>query len=184
MSITLGGKTATELNIRILRGTQEPITAATRDRTLEIPGRHGAYDFGADLSVRTFALECAILADSSTDLQTKIRALAAHLMDMQGRPRTLELVFDVEPDRHYNVRYSGNLPVERIAALGLFTLPLTAFDPFAYGAEQEKEQLVETSPEVIAVESSGNVETPPVIILENEGVAAIDGFIIRQYVEV
>ena len=184
MSITLGGKTATELNIRVLKGTQEPITAATRDRTLTIPGRHGAYDFGADLSVRMFALECAILADSPSDLQTKIRALAAHLSDARGRPRTLELIWDEEPDRHYSVRYSGNLPVERVAAIGLFTLPLTAFDPFAYGEDQRKEQLVETSPEVIVVESFGNVETPPVIILENEGVAAINGFIIRHYVEV
>jgi len=184
MSITLGGKTATELNIRVLKGTQEPITAATRDRLLTIPGRHGAYDFGADLSVRLFALECAIMADNPADLQAKIRALAAHLMDSQGHPRTLELVFDVEPDRYYNVRYSGNLPVERLAATGLFTLPLTAFDPLAYGAEQYKEQLVETSPEVIAVESFGNVETPPVIILENEGTNIIYGFVIRQYVEV
>ena len=135
MSIKLGGKTAEELNIRVLIDTQEPILPDTRDRILTIPGRHGAYDFGADLEPRKFELKCALLgATSPSDLQKKVRALAAHLIDENGRPRTLELIFDTEPEKKYYVRYAGSLPIERIVALGLFTLPLVAYDPYAYSA--------------------------------------------------
>jgi phage-related protein len=80
-------------------------------------------------------LECALLgAISPSDLQAKVRALAAHLMDNNGRPQTLELIFDTEPEKRYYVRYAGSLPIQRIVSAGLFTLPLVAYDPFAYSA--------------------------------------------------
>lgn len=132
MSITLGGKRASELQIAVLIDSQEPALPSTRDRTLEIPGRHGVYDFGADLGPRLFELSCKIVKDTPYALQLAVRNLAAHLLDGSGRPRTLELIFDEEPDKVYYVRYSGSLSIQRLVGLGRFTLPLMAFDPFAY----------------------------------------------------
>lgn len=44
----------------------------------------------------------------------------------------MDIVFSNQPDRKYSVRYVGSLNIDRISGLGTFTLPFTAFDPFAY----------------------------------------------------
>lgn len=129
---TLGGKTANELGIIMTRSSQRPMLAPTVDRLLSIPGRNGQWDFGADLGARMFGLECVILPQRYADLQISIDRLAMHLLDAFGRPRTMQLILDASPDRFYSVRYSGDLPIERLASMGQFTLPLLAADPHAY----------------------------------------------------
>lgn len=130
---TLGGQTARQLGMRMLRSSQRPILPGTVDRILGIAGRNGLYDFGADLGARQFNLECAIIRNTPVALQQAASDLAAYLVDPYGKPRTLELIFDYQPDRKYYVRYSGGgIDPERIAGLGRFTLPLIAFDPHAY----------------------------------------------------
>lgn len=129
---TLGGQTAKQLGMCMLRASQRPVLPGTVDRILAIPGRNGAWDFGADLAPRQFNLECAIVRTTPAALQTIISSLAAYLVDQYGKPRTLELVFDLQPERTFYVRYAGNLPIERIVGLGQFVLPLIAFDPNAY----------------------------------------------------
>src|SRR5690606_16270472 len=93
MSFTLGGKTARELGLVMLRESQRPILPGTMDKTMHIPGRHGAWDFGAELDARVFELECAFVTKNRVELQRRITALAAHLVDSYGRPRKLELRF-------------------------------------------------------------------------------------------
>jgi predicted phage tail component-like protein len=174
---TLGGKTAKELGIIMLRSSQRPVLPGTVDRTLAIPGRHGAWDFGADLAARRFDLECALIADDVASREAAISALAAHLVDSTGRPRELDLIFDNVPDRKYRVRYSGTLPIDRLANTGRFTLPLVAFDPFATGLqEQLVEEVVSESPHMIQLTTDGNVRTSPVIVLSNEGATTITNF--------
>lgn len=131
---SLGGKSFAELGLRILRDYEHPILPETRDMSINIPGRHGALDLGAYMGPRYFSLPCMVIdAKNGTVLQKTVRALASHLLDTYGRPRTLELRLSEEPEKWYNVRLSGALPIERIVrGLGQFTLPLTAFDPFAY----------------------------------------------------
>ena len=128
-TFTLGGKTAIELGLIMLRTSQRPVLSGTVDRTMQIAGKHGAGDFGADLSPRLFNLECAAVTRNPVQLQQTISALAAHLTDAYGRPRNLELIFSLQPLRKYNVRYSGSIPIERFVGLGQFTLPLIAYDP-------------------------------------------------------
>lgn len=132
MGFTLGGKTDKELGLVMLGQSKRPLLPGTVDRTIQIPGKHGAWDFGADLGPRLFELECAFVTRNHITLQQKVSELAAFLVDPYGRPRTMELSFDTQPDRSYTVRYSGSLPIDRIVGLGRFTLPLIAFDPFAY----------------------------------------------------
>lgn len=139
--ITLDGKTAKELGILVKRESQRPILPNTRDRILTIPGRHGAYDFGADLEPRMFDLQCTMIAKNSTDLQKAVRKLAAFLMDQTGRPRTLEFRFDAEPEKWYMARYNGSLPIERVAYWGTFSLPLMAYDPYAYAKLEAYDQI-------------------------------------------
>lgn len=177
MSFKLGTKTAQELGIVMLRSSQRPILPSTVDRTLPIPGRAGQRDFGADLSYRQFDLECAINTKDPYELQQRVMELAAHLVDSYGRPKELELRFDIRPDQFFRVRYSGNAPIDRVAGLGTFTLPLVGFDPFAY-ADQEHifETTIKESPFIIEVFSDGNVRTQPVIVLTNQGENTIKHF--------
>jgi predicted phage tail component-like protein len=128
----LGGVPAKELGIIMISSSRRPILPSTVDRTMTIPGRHGAWDFGADLGPRLFDIECAFVTTSPTKLQKAVSDLAAFLVDEYGRPRTMELTFSVQPERSYFVRYSGSLPIDRVIGLGRFTLPLIAYDPFAY----------------------------------------------------
>lgn len=176
MSFTLGGKTAAELGIIMLRSSQRPILPATVDRTLAIPGRSGQRDFGADLGTRLFVLECVFIERDRFALETRLMALAAHLVDSYGRPRPLELTLETRPGQTFTVRYSGNLTPERIYGTGTVSLPLTAFDPFARGPEQIEELTITESPDAIVLQSSGNVRTEPVITLRNIGEEIITGF--------
>lgn len=150
MSFTLGDKTAAELGLRLLEDNDDPILPPTRDYTMNIPGKHGAWDFGADLEPKQFMLPCAFVADGTTyerpserELQRYVRKLSTHLLDRYGCPKTLKLIMHREPDKFYYVRYSGSLSIERILyqSVGFFTLPLTAFDPYAYADPHEYDEI-------------------------------------------
>jgi predicted phage tail component-like protein len=146
----LGDKTFDELGLIFLRDYYHPIAPDTRDRSVEIPGRHGAYDFGADLSVRNISIPCAIKGDDRTALQQTVRALVKHLFDSNGKPKTMQLILDDEPDKMYMVRFSGGLPIERIVNIGKFTLPLTAFDPYAYHTVSTEEITMDSDASVMS----------------------------------
>ena len=175
---TLGGRTASELGLELLQGTQRRILPDTRDIVLTIPGRPGAYDFGAEFGVRLFELECLLHgAATSEQLQALIRNLASHLIGADGKPRTLKLVFDDEPNKYYNVRFAGSLPIEQIASTGRFTLPLVAYNPHAYALEDTTKHVVITdSPTSMTIDKVGNAPARPRIRLVNTGATAIHGF--------
>jgi predicted phage tail component-like protein len=172
-----GGKRADELGLVMLRQSQRPVLPGTVERTMQIPGRHGAWDFGADLGPRLFNLEVAFVERNAAELQRRVSELAAFLVDSYGRPITRELKFSVQPDRVFYARYSGSLPIERVAGLGRFTLPLITHDPFAYSAEERLyETVITESPYAQVIESVGTIRTSSVIILTNEGTETITGF--------
>lgn len=129
---TLGGVTAAQLGIQMISSSRRPILPNTIDRTLAIPGRNGLWDFGADIGARQFSLQCALINWNAVALQTAIGKIASHLLDQYGKPRTMALILDLQPNRTYTVRYSGSLPIDRIIGLGQFTLPLLAADPAGY----------------------------------------------------
>lgn len=158
---TLGSKTASELNIELLRSTQRRILPDTRDIVLTIPGRPGAYDFGGEFGPRLIELECVFLGTaSSAGLQALARNLATHLIDIYGKPKTLKLVFDDEPDKYYNVRYTGSLSMQQIVKAGRFTLPLVAYDPFAYSVDEVSWASVIASGTSITLTNPGTAAAP------------------------
>jgi hypothetical protein len=185
-SITLGGVRDVDLGFRVLEESQEPLAPSTRDKTMIIDGNHGAYDFGAELEAKPFTYKCAFIPNGTTysqpsaqELQRYVRRLAEHLTDRTGRPRNIKLQRAFEPDKYYIARYSGSAPLERIAynSLGMFTLPLIAFDPFAYAnIDQIYQDVITVTPWTVWIESEGNVSTPCVIELTNEGTETINHF--------
>ncbi|WP_342673071.1 phage tail domain-containing protein [Cytobacillus kochii] len=119
------------LGLTVMLDSSEPMLPSFRTNTMTVPGRHGAYDFGAYMDVRQFELNCAFKRQSYTDLKAQIRQFVRLFVDEYGRPKTVKLRFGDEPDKYYDVKVGGGVPVERLANLGFFTLPLIAHDPMA-----------------------------------------------------
>ena len=182
-SFTLAGQADTDLGVELQAGYDEPVLPDTRDRTVEIPGRAGETFFGADLTARQINLPLAVIGTATpTALQEIVRAFAAILLDGDGSPQEVSLVFTKEPSKTYTVRYSGSMSLARLigSSKGIFTLPLTAADPFAYGAEESHSMTVTTSPQSMTITNSGAQSTPCVITVTNNGSATINGFTISR----
>lgn len=177
---TLGGVTDTALGIQLLAGYDDPAAPSTRDRTLEIPGKHGTWNFGAVMTEKEFNLRCAFVdCTSQATLQAAIRTLNDLLFDNDGKPEDLALVFDKEPNYTYTVRYKGSLPILRLvgATVGEFNLPLVAADPYAYGAEDTDTANVIAAYQTMSVENAGDYRTPPVLtITMKAGSGDVTGF--------
>ncbi|MEK4052652.1 phage tail domain-containing protein [Paenibacillus sp. FSL F4-0087] len=174
--IWLGGKSNIELGFLVRGTSRRPGLPDTVDRTLNIPGRNGLYNYGADIGARTFVYDCAMITKNYMALQQAVMGLAAHLVDSYGKPRKLELRQRERPNQTFSVQLTGAFDPERIMGLGMFSLSLIAHDPFAYGLEQIYETTITTSPHVQQVQSKGNVRTAPLIVLTNQGTNTLSGF--------
>ena len=181
---TLGGIAASAYGVTLRYGPGQPMLPATRDRTVEIPGRAGVYWFDSDVGQRTFSLPCDFrdCADAAA-LDVLIKTFARALVDVNGKPRTLSLVFDDAPTITYTVRYSGEIPFDREwMGCSEFTLNLTADDPFGYAEEDTTTGSITASGAAVAVSSAGNIATPARISITNNGAAPVTGFTITiQY---
>ena len=120
------------------------------------------------------------MIDSTTPetLQSLTRTFSALLLDGDGKPIDVALVFTKEPNKTYTVRYSGNMPLNRLigGAKGYFSLPLIAADPFSYGAEDTDSFTITADLQTEDVENAGDYNTPPVITVTNNGVGDVVGF--------
>jgi predicted phage tail component-like protein len=131
--ITLDGIKPNEIGLNVLRYHQNPVLPGTIDRTLTIPGVHGQHDFGSDLGPKYFEIPLGIKEQKNyAGVQKVINTLNQLLLDYYGRPKLIKLVFEYEPDKFYWVKYSGSIPIERLARMGEFILPLVANDPMKY----------------------------------------------------
>jgi predicted phage tail component-like protein len=182
---TLAGVADTTLGVVLLPNFQEPVLPQTRDKFIEVPGRQGRWAFGSELEAREIVLELALI-DSTTPetVQSLSRALAAILLDLDGNPVDVSLVFTKESTKTYTVRYSGNLPIQRLvgATKGYLSLPLIQSDPFVYGAAETTTATITAAYQEVAVTNSGDYRTPPVLTFENTGGTSVFGFtlVVRQ----
>lgn len=131
--IVLDGIPAEQLGIHVLKDYVDPSIPATRDSGVIIPGRHGEIDFGAYLGNREFSFPIVLIPQSSYQEALKnTENLKKILLDQFGRPRTFKLNIADNPERFYNVRYSGALSINDLLRNRFFTLTLVAHDPQSY----------------------------------------------------
>ena len=180
---TLGGTSNTSLNFYVLDGWQRPLAPSTEDRTAQVLGRAGSIWIDSHLAPREFNIPGYFIASSTADLDSYARTLAAFLMDSDGRPKQLSLVFADEPLYTYTVRYNSDIPLSRFIdqMRGTFEIPLIADDPYAYEAEETTSATVTTSPSTIPVTSSSTIKTPAKITIENTGATPVTGFTLKIY---
>lgn len=120
-----------DLGITVRLNSQEPMLPDLRPNTIAIPGRHGAYDFGAFFDAREFLLDCVFKRQDYAELKSQIRHFVRLFVDDYGRPKSVKLRFGDEPDKYYDVKLRAGVPIDRLAGFGTFTLPLVAHDPTA-----------------------------------------------------
>lgn len=122
-----------DLGLHLLADSSEPVLPETRDVSLTIPGRHGAYVFDSYFEPRTFFPRILIPSQADlTEVQQITRNISTMLLDAKGKPKDVTLVYDYEPDKKYIARFNGYIAIDRIAKTGIFPIPFTAYDPFAY----------------------------------------------------
>lgn len=138
--VYIDGAGLRELNLYLLQDHEHPLMTGTRDRIITIPGMPGAYDFGADLEPIPFNLPIGFIRKSRSDIQRTARKIKTLLIDGEGKPKTFKLMFGYEPDKYYNVRFTGQIPIERlISQIGQFGLPLICFEGHAWSTAKNDE---------------------------------------------
>lgn len=131
--ITLDGKRLEDFGYRASIEHYHEAIPNLRRKTIAIPGRPGAWDFGSDLESKPFNIPIRAISDSSLSLQRLQNDLVAFLMDDFGNPRPIKMVFDYEPDKFYTVKIDGSIaPTLRSHIIRHKTLPFIAHDPFKY----------------------------------------------------
>lgn len=119
---------------------ENPLLQSMRNVELSIPQHHGAYDYGANLDPITFAIPLNIYEDNAILLQREIRNLKKHFLDGNGKPKTVKLRFDYEPDKYYNVRLYQGVPVTReLGEIADFVLPLICYEGHAWSVVRNNE---------------------------------------------
>lgn len=130
--VYIDGMPLQDYGIDIVLTSQEPISPPLTNKTVSIPGRAGAWDFGAEIEPRIISLDCVFPRQSYTELKTQIREINALLFDEYGKPKNVKLVMGDELDVYINARVSTGIEIDRTWQRGLATIEFTAHDPFKY----------------------------------------------------
>jgi phage-related protein len=142
-----------------LSGSHEhDILPAVNDEVAYIPAMPGAHFMDTQIQPRYFSLELGTdFQEDKMELQRKMREVAAIFVDNRGKPKDVKLSFDYEPNKYYLVRYSGQLSVFRNLILGEFTLPLVAYNPFAFSNVTNDEIHCDSS--IVTVDDDYSIDT-------------------------
>lgn len=163
-----GTKHSSEFGI-IMKSVNRSVLPAKRSRNIEIPGRHGKYDFGGNTyDVRSIEIEIAVLEPTPNELRKKIRKIAQWL-SQKGR-----LVFDDEPDKYYIAQLYGSLKLEQFATSGKIPLVFEC-EPFALADTVEQLFSITDNKSKQTFIYNGTQETCCRVILTNKGNNSITG---------
>ncbi len=83
------------------------------------------------------------------------------------------------------MRYAGTLPIEKIIFDGMFTLPMKMYDPFPESADEKiLETTITTTPNLIIIQSDGDLNASPIFVLTNTGSQTINSFKIQNVYQI
>ena len=171
------------LNLVVLRDSRVDLFPRIKERTEEIPGRHGEISFGSKLEPRLLELHVVVNEEFPFDEREKRkRQIAGYLNPTMG---TKVLVFADEPDKQYFVKHAGMIDIDRqYTSWFEFTIPFKCSDPYIYSKLNIKEKLITDSLTTINLSDNDSMDTLPIIIVENEGVTDVGGFTISYLQEI
>ena len=153
---------------------EDLLLPSIRPRKIEIPLRHGQYDYGAKYySERSLVMKCFTANNcSDTEARSFVREIA-YALSKKNKIRVWN-----EPDRYYIGRVEKEISLEQKRDVGnVFTIEFTC-DPFAYGNTVSK-NFVNNE---ITADYSGTASTPTIIEITNTGSTNVTGITITQVV--
>lgn len=169
------------LGVFVLRDSRKDLLPRTKERTEEIPGRHGEINFGSKLQPRILELHLAVSSEiTPEEREAKKREIAAYLTPTKVH----ELSFYDDPRKIYFVKYTGSIDVNQYPNWFDFIVAFKCSDPYVYSEEHTEETQVDTNGEGVLLDSEGDIETPPIITIINEGTNTIGGFKLSHLYEI
>ena len=123
------------LGVMILRDSRHDMLPTTRDNTVSVPGRHGAYDFGSEFNQRNMELHVASqgVIDIAKRAEIK-RTLARYLNPLIGAQ---PLIFADDIEKTYMVKYAGQIDLSLFKRWLEFTIPFTG-EPVIVGSFEKQ----------------------------------------------
>lgn len=154
-----------------------PPLPTLKDYSIEIAEKDGEIDLGSVYGSRVIQLVFFITNSTELGYYEKIAAASVMLNPKKG---DLAITFDGElAGKRYMARAAATVPISKGSEVRTLSIPLKMHDPFPEGPEQVYEDTITTSPELIEIQSDGNVVTTPLIVLTNTGLNVISGFEIK-----
>ena len=134
-----------------------------RERKVEVPNRHGKFDFGAKFyNERSVVLQCIVDGAMNTS-EMSLRAYAREIAYVLSRKDEIRIWN--EPDKYYIGRIYQEIQLTQVRDLGnVFTIEFVC-DPFCYG-ETKTEPMTDL---FYLPEYKGTAPTPTYIVIENVG---------------
>lgn len=164
-----------------------PLLPTTRQIEEEIPGRDGTIDLETRFGSRQIELTFQVVGTDEAGYHAKLSSIASLFNPLKG---VQELKLE-RTSKRYLVKFNGSIPIERIAQIGEFTVPLKMFNPFpqsvtnaqstydlgdgyslGMGLDLEAETYsfnVTASPTSFIVEHEGNATAKPIIKITGSG---------------
>lgn len=127
---SLDGVSIKDYGLKITGGDIYPIPGV-RERTATVTGQDGEYDFGGDFDTRPFEWELKYINSERLHLLRDMKAFMGALLDERGKPKSVKLVYDEEPDKQYWVKYNGGTRLDLLLHQVKFTLPMKAHKPLS-----------------------------------------------------
>ncbi len=177
----IGGKSFASLGL-LLTKADVPLLPSVRQVEEQIPGHNGTIDLETNFGARQIELTFDFFAATEGEYQTKLAEVAGAFNPLKGQQT---LVLDRSPGKQYSVKFNGNIPIEKLATIGEFTVPLKAFDPMpesvidslndpdlsdgitlgmGYDVNEEPTRYsVTSSTETFSVDHNGNADVYPLI---------------------
>ncbi|MFB6473026.1 phage tail domain-containing protein [Paenibacillus glucanolyticus] len=170
--VSINGLWLSSIGVTLVDRVIPPLPEA-KEYTIELADRDGDISFGSSYGPRVINLGLFILGDYH-------RTVARIAQVFNAKLGVLDLVFSDVPSKHYKVRYSGTISLDAASVNRQVDIPLKMNDPFPVSDERVLETTITRTPQVVSVESQGDVRSKPLIVLTNIGTTTLQSFKIRN----
>lgn len=129
-----------DLGLRPLYDHNNPTQASFSHKSLHIPGRSGALDFGAEIEAKT-GIEVPVYALVKNELETTqiINKFNRFFFDEFKQPRFIKVIFDYDPNKYVWFKVADNFVPNRAKLLKKFSVPFIQHDDNKYSIAEAKE---------------------------------------------
>lgn len=136
-----------------------PVLPSISQNTVKVSGKPGLISFKNEIDSKIITVTVSIIADSPSDLRSKVRSFAAWLYS--DKPQKLILAND--PTVYYMAQVSGDTNLDEILKVGQGEIQFICHDPFAYGLQEKAQTLNFKQSDIVNVINTGQHNAYPLL---------------------